>query len=174
MRASGIASGCCLLIIVLGCAGVGGPPFDENRYPVNQPANADVEGVYHPTAATAAMIAKGKYPPKEIAIVLDPGGSARLQNIPDWWKDGFGHPHGGFDNWIGSWEVTQGRDGRWELLLVLADPRGFATHVHLIRQQAPYLIGLVVGDPDSQQEMQFERVEPAKGVGPKGGPDQGK
>jgi hypothetical protein len=174
MRTFSVASGCCLLVILLGCAGFGGPSFDENRYPANQPADADVAGVYHPTGATAAMIAKGGYPPKEIVIVLDPGGNARLQNIPDWWRDGFGNSHGGFDNWTGSWKVTQNGNGRWELLLVLENPGGFATSVYLVGLQAPYLIGLVVGDPDNQREMQFERVGPANAVGPKGGDAQAK
>jgi hypothetical protein len=176
MRAFNVVSVCILLVVLLGCAGFGGPPFDESRYPINEPAAADLAGLYRPTDATRSFIAKdGQYPAKDISIVLEPKGTVQLRNIPDWWQNGFGKSNGGFDSWTGTWSTWK-RPSRdwWELSLVLSDPGGFGTSVELIGQQAPYRIALVVGDPDSGREMQFERVGPPDVEEPKGGKAQAK
>ena len=54
------------------------------------------------------MRERGKYivniPPK---FIFQSDGKFKMENMPDWWKDGFGQSHGGFETNSGTWKLSK-------------------------------------------------------------------
>jgi hypothetical protein len=139
--------------------------LDTADYPTVRPKDADVAGTYKPTPAAAKYIQQvGKYPAADISIVLAADGKATIMNIPDWWMDGFGQPHGKFDTGQGKWRLEKPQS-YWELELnwrstsASGAHSGAETSLDLVGKQPPYLIRMWLGDPDSGHTMEFVRED---------------
>jgi hypothetical protein len=160
------------IFLVLAFGMLAGCPInlDTPRYPMNQPASADLVGIYVPTTETTVLISKGGYSGRSTSIELHADGTFRFVNVPDWWETKFGEPDGGFDNGNGMWNTAKQQEW-WNLDLVFGDTRGFAhplkggidTAANIIGQKPPYDLSLTIGDPDNGKEMRFHKVPTTTG-----------
>jgi hypothetical protein len=142
-------------------------PAIVGRFPVAQPAAADLVGTYAPTLETRSLVNEmGGYANGPGFIRLQSNGRFQFENIPDCWRTDFGKPAGGMDSGIGVWKTAY-TQGRWVLELSFdntehfsgaASPGGFDAQAELIGQHAPYDIALIVGDPDEGRELRFSRA----------------
>ncbi|MEO8207144.1 MAG: hypothetical protein ABI615_13265 [Chthoniobacterales bacterium] len=124
----------------------------------SQPKAEDIVGVWTPDKATLRDIReRGHYASVETKIILRKDGAFSISNIPDWWSDGFGYPHGKFESSEGKWEFRAGKSlwKIWELCLIT--PKG-NRQMMILHQKAPYSIFIYVGDPDNDDAMIFERT----------------
>jgi hypothetical protein len=134
-----------------------------------KPRQEDVVGQYVPDQKARKFIfEKRNYPKEKISINLGPDGSFELKNIPDCWLSDFGKSSGKFNSGGGTWELAE-HDSRWTLSLHFPSTEhfsakrfkgGFFTFVMLIGEKPPYIIYLMVGDPDGGEGMRFEKIGP--------------
>src|SRR5258708_35071646 len=140
----------CLLLpsalFLSGCMFVNGLDWSEDSFTRNRPNQADVIGVWVPTAST-------------IRDLKERGGYV----MPDWWLDGAGESKMGFESGSGKWEFYQGHI-QWTVWGIELNFGKFATGnlINLRRQKPPYLINITIGDPDSAHNMLFEKVPDPK------------
>lgn len=138
------------LIFLTGCSG---------GYVTDKPDKSDIVGDWIPDEATLRdMRERGGYRNVGLTkLTFREDGTFDLMNMPDWWRNGFGEPHGGFENASGTWELVN-YGGHWEIGLYLPY---LYTNVGLIKgrsgQSKVYGIEVILGDPDSRNEMIFVR-----------------
>lgn len=161
--------------LLCGCPTV---DWKELNFTRKKPLEANVVGEWFPTAKSRKYILRdGKYPDRDYRIVINTDGTFRMQNMPDWWMDGFGESHGGFHDGTGTWKLDEGKNiwRIWTVMLrfesfsgnekdpvtksVLPIKAPFVTWVHLYGQKPPYLLFLGVGDPNDGYAMFFERQQ---------------
>ena len=131
-----------------------------------KPRLQDLVGTYVPTAKTVAFIrANGSYPDAKTTITLTKENTFRWENMPDCWNPDR-KSNSKFDSGNGKWTVYV--DGEWiGVGFLFESTAGFQSEkfdkpVYVgfrLLGENPYLLTRFVGDPDSQQEMQFEKVE---------------
>jgi len=133
--------------------------FSSYNYTSTQPNQDDIVGVWIADEATLKdMRTRGNYittvPPK---FVLNADGNFKMDNMPDWWKDGFGEPRGGFETNSGTWKLSKS-GCCWEIGLHFKAPNLY-TNVGLLEHRfngkPKFLIERILGDPDSGNEMTF-------------------
>jgi len=90
-------------------------------------------------------------------FIFQNDGNFRMENMPDWWKDGFGESRGGFETNSGKWKLSK-RNCCWQIDLHFDSPNLY-TNVGLLEHrfdgEPKYLIEVILGDPDSGNEMIF-------------------
>lgn len=137
-----------------------------------KPEPKDIAGVYCPTKRSVRFIKRAKYSSiPEISITLHEKGSFEMKNIPDMWLNEFGRAKGNFDSATGTWEldcVEYGRIKHWGIGLDFTDVTGITSRtsdrgfyysmISLKNQKPPYIIHITIGDPDSMEALEFERV----------------
>jgi len=128
------------------CMFVNGLDWSEDSFTRNRPNQADMIGVWAPTAST-------------IRDLKERGGYV----MPDWWLDGAGESKKGFESGSCKWEFYQGHI-QWIVWGIELNFGKFATGnlINLRRQKPPYLINITIGDPDSAHNMLFEKVPDPK------------
>jgi hypothetical protein len=99
--------------------------------------------------------------PKTISIHLKNNGSFFMKNIPDCLSTGFGVSNGKFQDKEGDWEI--GKSDRFEDFFsgwsINYSSLG-AIHYHALRvrsKKGKYEIWVTVGDPDSGENVIFEK-----------------
>ncbi|CAN5393173.1 hypothetical protein BH09SUM1_BH09SUM1_33610 [soil metagenome] len=138
-------------------------------YTRNKPNPSDLVGVYTPVAKSLAFIKdEGHYKPRPASIALFADGTMTISNIPDWWNNGWGTSGGGFDSGTCTWKLNQ---DKWRCNLWInfsktdqfdslkREHKPFNGEMELTGQKPPYKIYLIVGDPDSDEGIWFEKQE---------------
>ncbi len=158
MRVILITMALAIALLVTACPPIGS---HELRFTRHKPAEAEIIGTWRATASTTKEIQKrGHYPVAAYELVFRSDRTFSMRNMPDWWRDGFGHPHGQLDSAEGTWALEP-MDNVWQIWVVRLHFLSHETWVNLYRQASPYLICVRVGDPDSDDAMFFERVPSA-------------
>ena len=153
-----------LALFLSGCMFVNGLDWSEDSFTRNRPNQADVIGVWVPTASTIRdLMEHGGYVIAKHELILRVDGAFAMVNMPDWWLDGAGESKKGFESGSGKWEFYQGHI-QWTVWGIELNFGKFATGnlINLRRQKPPYLINITIGDPDSAHNMLFEKVPDPK------------
>ncbi len=157
---------------VVGCfylAGMESLMLLTGPYTRSRPNPEDLAGTYRPTSRSIRFIKRKRYDPvPPIRIILHDDGKFEMKNIPDMWMN-FGRATGDFDSGSGTWEL----DSRhyplvtlWGLTLDFDDTENFTSRdlktglvfsmLKLKGQRPPYIIHMVIGDPDGLEALEFE------------------
>jgi hypothetical protein len=126
----------------------------------------DLPGSYQLSDASARFLQEQKHyptlPRSEIRVNRDR--TVAVISMPDVYVDRFGEGSGGFVSGTGRWEVEQFEDDYGLTLLI--EPGGsmppsiYAGNSVLIVGQAPaYQLQVVLGDPDTEESLIYERRE---------------
>ncbi len=136
-------------------------PLDRvfSRYGLTftEPNKDEIVGVWVADEATLKdMRERGKYlvnvPPK---FIFQADGNFKMENMPDWWKDGFGESRGGFETNSGTWKLRKS-NCCWGIDLQFPNLyTGVGLLEHRFNGQPKFLVEVVLGDPDSGNEMTF-------------------
>lgn len=128
--------------------------------PSKAPKGADITGRYALSSSSRAMlVGKKGYTnlPEEITIDLSADGSFKITNMPDCGFEPFGEGKGIFVNAIGNWRIGDAHS--WTTLLD-GWPLYFASDkvnsAVVMNRASPYRIFVIVGDPDSGENLEFE------------------
>lgn len=135
------------------------------------PEPKDLAGVYYPTKRSVRFIKRAKYSSiPEISIMLHENGSFEMKNIPDMWLNKFGKAKGNFDSAAGTWELDcreYGRIKHWGIVLDFTDVTAITSRttdhgfyysmLSLKNQKPPYIIHMIIGDPDNEDALEFYR-----------------
>ena len=125
-----------------------------------QPNKEDIVGVWMPNEATVEDIrTRGRYNPT-VTTKLDfrSDGSFGMQNMPDWWKNGFGESYGSFESNSGTWKLSNVSGTCWQIDLTFPNlGTGVGLLEHRFSGRPRYVIEVILGDPDSGEEMIFVR-----------------
>lgn len=163
------------MLLILFASLLAGCQFDPytSDYTTTKPLASNLVGVYVPTQKTQTYIqSMGNYPSVKMSITLFRDGTFNFNNIPDMWNtwgESFGKFKGKFDSGSGQWSMRKGQDW-WSVMLDFTSTTGFnsekmkgrfVTSIMLVGEKPPYLLHLTVGDPDSGDAMQFEKVGPS-------------
>ena len=125
-----------------------------------QPNKNEIVGVWVPNAETVEDIRiRGKYNPTvSTKLILRADGSFEMENMPDWWKNGFGESYGGFESNSGTWKLSDGGGTCWQIDLRFPNlGRSVGLLEHRFGGKPRYVIEVILGDPDSGEEMIFVR-----------------
>lgn len=138
-------------------------PLDRvfSRYGLTftEPTKDEIVGIWVADEATLKDVReRGKYvaniSPK---FSFHADGNFKMENMPDWWKDGFGESRGGFETNSGTWKLTK-FGCCWVIGLRFIVPN-LSTDVGLLEHRfngkPRFLIRRILGDPDSGNEMTF-------------------
>lgn len=123
-----------------------------------EPNKDELVGVWIPDEATLEDIrTRGKYNPTvSTKLMLRADGSFEMENMPDWWKNGFGESSGGFESNSGAWKLSGAGGACWRIDLKVSN---VGTSVGLLEHrfggQPRYVIAIILGDPDSGEKMIF-------------------
>jgi hypothetical protein len=138
-------------------------PVDEfvGRYRLvtRKPDRKDLIGTWViDQATTEDMRTRGRYDvSRPTRITLHDDDSFEMTDMPDWYQDVSGKPHGGLVNLNGKWSLN-GDNGFWKVWL--ASPTQFV-QLYLreprYASQPRYLFEIILGDPDSGEGMMFTR-----------------
>lgn len=144
---------CVLALSGLLLAGCRGDPFHYN-YTRIKPSEADLVGIWVPDEHTIKdMRDRGGYDlsNSKTKLVLRSDGTFEMLDMPDWWKSGLGESNKGFYSSSGTWKVSQhSPETWWELDLWFAT---WAKSLYLRGEKPPYLIHMIIGDPDRGKAM---------------------
>jgi hypothetical protein len=156
--------------------------FDFTRA---EPNEADLVGGYVATKETIEELRRrghfdidNKEPPR---IFLQADHTFSFQKVPDWLSWGAPGSSRLLFSHTGKWELgTNAEGGHW--CIYLTSYNGAHTPVALRKQTPPYLIYLIMGDPDAGFAMTFQRVAsttklsvgsgPEAGLAPRGSPPE--
>jgi hypothetical protein len=157
----------CAVVALAATAFVGCIAYDATR---TAPSVEALVGTYAPTSKTEADIRiRGQYADAPTRVVLQADGIIHLENLPDWWLDGYGDSHRTRVSASGTWSLEQNQRD-WVLGVHISGgqidgakyARGFFTQFALAGQHPPYVIHFLLGDPDSRQGMEFARLQGSK------------
>lgn len=136
-----------------------------DRVFVAAPREPDLVGVYELTADSENFLRehKGYGSIPVSAIELKSGSIISIRNLPDCAVDGFGRGAGAFLSGNGKWTVDKAFFGYGLNLDIAAGgtmkPGIYAgPWVHIRRRSSPHVLEITVGDPDSGESIQYERV----------------
>lgn len=90
-------------------------------------------------------------------LLLKADGTFELVNMPDWWTNDYGDSRKGFENFAGTWKVTQFSKVWAVELRPSSGTRSGTRSLNLIGQSPPYRIDFIIGDADENNSMIFLR-----------------
>lgn len=136
-----------------------------------EPDLGDLAGTYRPTSESIKFVKRSGYASiPNISIVLRDNGTFEMQNIPDMWIDDFGYSKGNFISGSGEWKLDSraiGSVSHWGITIDFkykedSKPaekgEGFYLMLDLMNQEPPYIIHMTIGDPDSGEALDFEKI----------------
>jgi hypothetical protein len=144
-------------VVLSGCFNL-----DTLDYPQSEPTVHDVAGIYLPDEATLKDIReRGHYPKADVSITLSSDGTFVCKNIPDWWLATDGKASGGFVTKTGAWKTVKDQDW-WAVGLEFNALHHFESQnleIYLVGAKPPFVVRIVMGDPDSGNVMDFARAQ---------------
>jgi hypothetical protein len=163
-----------LLLVSLLVAGCDRVPFTKVK---PQPQN--LVGLYRPTGATQAALIKAGYTQANTpALVLKADGKFEMKSMPDKWLHARSiserSPNPSYDSGSGIWRIEPSGEGwarRWGILLDFPGTKDLVSRSHtgrsgrlvcsnllmLRNDKPPYVLHFIVGDPDSDDGLEFVR-----------------
>jgi len=154
IAASLALSGCCFMFQ--------GDPY-YNEYTRAQPDEKDIIGTWTANARSLEWLKAQGYdvaaPP---ALEFRADGTFTTTGMPDCWRVFFERERKKtLESAPGKWRVTKHQEW-WALGLEFDRPPwfaggGYSTELFLRRQKPPYLVHVIVGDPDAGDCIEFER-----------------
>jgi hypothetical protein len=126
-----------------------------------QPQAKDCVGTYAPTKETfAAMTRAGCSNNLTTSLAFKVDGTFTMLNMPDIYTNrNLADFHGGYESGEGSWKIESNGDGwarRWGIALWFTN--GAVDNRMMLRgEKPPYMLHLMVGDPDSGEGLEFEK-----------------
>jgi len=134
-----------------------GDPY-SGSYTNRRPHESDLVGTWVPNQNTLRdMRNRGRYPIEQgrTSLILRADGKFEMLDMPDWWRDPFGRPHGHLESSSGTWKLKENSTGPvWEIELQF--PTWWTTTA-LRNEKPPYFIHFTIGDPDNGEAMTFIR-----------------
>lgn len=133
------------------------PSLDQLNHTRKEPKKSDLLGTWVPEKSSLrVMQSEGGYDVSiQPKLILKADDTFELINMPDWWDNGLGKSHKGFQDYSGSWGLSKyGNTDFWDVYLKLSSTRS----ANLIGQNPPYRIEFIIGDPDSNVSMIFEKL----------------
>src|SRR5215203_452559 len=141
-----------LAICISSCVVPMGRVFSRYGLAFTEPKTDEIVGTWvaDPTTLTD-MRDRGKYNVNFTPeFIFQADGNFKMKNMPDWWKDGFGESHGGFETNSGMWKLVKS-NCCWSITLHFNSPN-LVTDVglmeHRFQGQPQFLVEVVLGDPD--------------------------
>lgn len=134
------------------------PTSDQLNRTRKEPNKIDLLGTWVPDRSSLqAMESEGGYDASvQPKLILRADDTFELVNMPDWWDNGFGKSRKRFQDYSGAWGLSKyGNTGFWDVDLKSASQ---TRSVNLIGQSPPYRIEFIIGDPDSNVSMIFEKL----------------
>ena len=132
--------------------------FSRHGMTLTKPNKDEIVGVWVADEATLNdMQKRGKYvlsnSPK---FIFQDDGNFKMEDMPDWWRDGFGESHRSFETNSGKWKLSKESDCCWEISLDFPNlGTGVGLREHRFSGQPKYIVTVILGDPDSGNEMIF-------------------
>jgi hypothetical protein len=134
--------------------------WDSHSYPRSKPYQGDLVGTWLPDAKTIDdMRIRGGYVVSQAKtrIVLNEDGTFEAIDMPDWWNDGFGSSRRALQYRSGTWKLIPHANERgWGINLDMVSPFGNEA-LNLLGSEAPYRIYIIIGDPDQDHAMIFQK-----------------
>lgn len=140
----------------LACRGNLGSP----GYTTVEPKKSDLVGTWIPDQATLEdMKKRGGYDTSlPTRLVLKSDGSLEIANMPDWWEIPFGTSRRAMASHSGSWSIYHDYPDYpdqpccWTIAVKYSNRARF---LKLLGNKPPHKIEIILGDPDSGNEMIF-------------------
>lgn len=122
-----------------------------------EPNRSNLIGTWMPNHTTLKdMRERGGYDTSvSTKLVLMENGGLEIVNMPDWWEEPFGTSRKGMASYSGSWAIYSDQPC-WSIAVKYSN---VATYLNLIGNKPPYQIEVILGDPDSGNEMIFVKQE---------------
>jgi len=147
--------GCCCFMFQ------GDPYYGE--YTREKPDEKDIVGVWVANARSAEWLkGKGYAVAASPALELRADGTFTMEHMPDCWRVFFDREREGLlESGAGTWQI--GRHQEWWVVELTFDRPpwfsggSYSTRFHLRRQTPPYLLHIIVGDPDAGDGIVMER-----------------
>ena len=93
-------------------------------------------------------------------LILGDDDSFEAVDMSDWWTDGFGRSRQSFQSSSGTWKLTPNANERgWGVKVASGSPI-VTREVNLLSNERPYSIYIIIGDPDRDDSMTFQRQSP--------------
>jgi hypothetical protein len=133
------------------------PSLDELNQTRKEPNKSDLLGTWVlGKSSLRSMQSEGGYDvsnrPK---LILKADDTFELVNMPDWWNKGLGKSNKAFQDYSGGWGLSKyGNTGFWTVYLRFSSQTRSA---NLLGQNPPYRMEFIIGDPDSNVSMIFEK-----------------
>ena len=148
-------AGCCCFMFQ------GDPYYDD--YTRVEPASADLVGVWTANAKSLDWLkGQGYAVAAAPTLELKADGTFAVTGMPDCWRVFADTDRTKtFDSAPGKWKVAKHQEW-WAVALDFDRPPwytqgGYSTEVFLRRQAPPYLLHVIVGDPDAGNGIEFEK-----------------
>lgn len=135
--------------------------FSPYKLVSTRPEDTDIAGIWIADESTLNdMRTRGKYRETVVPkLIFHADGKFQMENMPDWWRDGFGRSTGGFQTGEGTWKLEQNRCC-WTIGLLLKSHNvstDFGLREHRSGGDPKFIIERMIGDPDSDDTMTFVR-----------------
>jgi hypothetical protein len=133
------------------------PTVDGLNHTQKEPKKSDLLGMWVPSKSSLrVMESEGGYDVSvQPKLILRADDTFELVNMPDWWDNGFGKSRKGFQDYVGTWGLSKyGNTSFWNVDLKFSSQ---TRSPNLIGQNPPYRIEFIIGDPDSNLSMIFEK-----------------
>ena len=133
------------------------PSLDQLDHTRKEPNKIDLLGTWVlGKSSLRSMQSEGGYDASiQPKLILKADDTFELVNMPDWWDNGSGKSHKAFQDYSGAWELSKyGNTDFWNVYLRVSSKTRSA---NLLGQNPPYRIEFVIGDPDSNVSMIFEK-----------------
>jgi hypothetical protein len=133
---------------------------------VREPSAGDLAGVYHLTPETRTFLKHDKgYPAiPDSTVELRSDGSLVIRDLPDCALDGFGKAGGRFLSGRGTWRINKEYIGYglwWTIQPGDSLPAGAMGGIAIRRRSPPYELEIIVGDPDTDERLRYQRTTPS-------------
>lgn len=131
--------------------------FGSSGYTTVEPNKSDLVGTWVPDQATLEdMKKRGGYDSSlSTRLVLKSDGSLEIANMPDWWEIPSGTSQRAMISHSGSWSLDHIHPDQtccWTIAVKYSNRSSF---LNLLGNKPPHKIEIILGDPDSGNEMIF-------------------
>jgi hypothetical protein len=131
-------------------------------YARTAPASGDIVGVWKANAKSLAWLKEQGYGPAALpTLEFRADGAFTMAGMPDCWLTPFVRPGGSLTSGSGTWKVAKHQEW-WAVALDFQRPSWFEkgdyyTDFMIRHQKPPYLVHVIVGDPDAGHGIEFEK-----------------
>ena len=141
-------------------------PF-ASEYTTSRPSEADLIGTYRPDSETMQRLRDEFH--RSVAptcqLVLFPNRTFLARDVPDCFDDQLSGCRQGVQQWYGTWRVRAESRRWWSVELSVGGTTRFPSQgwrfpAMLRGNKPPYILHLIIDDPDSGNAVAFRRISP--------------